>query len=293
MIGLELLDARVVAVAVEEDGRVVKRVCLDARPDLAAAALDALGQVGQGAADYVGIASATPEAPAIAAAVGAVGMRLPGRVAPVAITSGVAAAVAESWLGAGRGFKDVVFFAVSEHATGGIVRDGSPIDGGHRRAGSVAWLALNPVEREDYRKIGCLEAEVAAAGIVRRLIWRIKSGDNSSVKNAAGGNLSAITVDHVLDAARKGDGVCISVVRDTAKYLGMAASNLIVITDPQVLVLGGLMATSADLFLEPTRMETSRRLPKSLADMVTIATATFKDDAPAIGAARLAAIAVR
>ena len=34
-------------------------------------------------------------------------------------------------------------------------------------------------EREDYRKTGCLEAEVAASGIVRRLIWRVKSGDRS------------------------------------------------------------------------------------------------------------------
>jgi glucokinase len=156
----------------------------------------------------------------------------------------------------------------------------------------VAWLALNPVEREDYRKIGCLEAEVAAAGIVRRLIWRIKSGDNSSVQKAAGGSLTAITVDHILDAARQGDGVCISVVRDTAKYLAMAAANLIVVTDPQILVLGGLMASAADLFLEAVRVETSRRLPKPLADVVTLAPAAFKDDAPAIGAARLASIAV-
>ena len=58
---------------------------------------------------------------------------------------------------------------------------------------SIAWLALNPVEREDYRKIGCLEAEVAAAGIVRRLIWRIKAGDRSQVADAVGGDFSGIT----------------------------------------------------------------------------------------------------
>jgi glucokinase len=269
---------------------VLGRASLAAAPDPGAAAIAALDQVRQGSRDSVGIASATPESPAVAAAAIAVGKRFPGTGAPV--TSGIASAVAESWLGVGRGFKDVVFFAVAEHATAGIVRDGSPIDGGHRRAASVAWLALNPVEREDYRKIGCLEAEVAAAGIVRRLIWRIKSGDRSSVQTATGGSLAAITVDHILDAARQGDGVCISVVRDTAKYLGMAAANLIVITDPQVLVLGGLMATAADLFLEPTRIETMRRLPKAMADVVTLAPAAFKDDAAAIGAAKLAGVSV-
>jgi glucokinase len=290
MIGLELFDSRALAVRLDDGGRVLRQASVAVTSDLGAAGLAVLDDVRQGTNEPIGIAAAVPDAPAVASAIVAVGKRFPG-LAP-ASTSGVAAAVAESWLGAGRGFKNVAFFAVAEHATGGIVRDGRPIDGSHRRAASVAWLALNPVEREDYRKIGCLEAEVAAAGVVRRLIWRIKSGDQSSVQKAAGGSLGAITVDHILEAAREGDGVCVSVVRDTAKYLGMAAANLIVITDPQVLVLGGLMASAADLFLEPVRSETARRLPKSLADLVALSPAAFKDDAPAVGAARLAAIAV-
>jgi len=291
MIGLELLDSRALAVLLDDGGRVVRQTSVAVTSDLGAAAIAALDEVRQGTTrDSIGVTAATPEIPAVSSALVAVGRRFPG-VAP-ASASGVAAAVAESWLGVGRGFKDVVFFGVADHAIGGIVRDGRPIDGGHRRAASVAWLALNPVEREDYRKIGCLEAEVAAAGIVRRLIWRIKSGDQSSVQKATGGSLAAITVDHVLEAARAGDGVCVSVVRDTAKYMGMAAANLVVITDPQILVLGGLMATAADLFLEPVRVETARRLPKPIAESVTLSPATFKDEAPAIGAARLAAIGI-
>jgi glucokinase len=146
------------------------------------------------------------------------------------------------------------------------------------------------VEREDYRKIGCLEAEVAAAGIVRRLIWRIKAGDRSRVQDTVGADLTAITVDHVLDAARNGDGVSISVVRDTAKYLGMAAANLVALVDPETLVLGGIMASAADLLLDPVRVEIARRLPRSMMDALVIAPAALGADAPAMGAARLAAM---
>jgi len=153
----------------------------------------------------------------------------------------------------------------------------------------VAWLALNPVDREDYRKIGCLEAEVAAAGIVRRLVWRIKAGDQSTVAETAGANLSAITLDQILDAARQKDGVAISVVRETAKYLGMAAANLVAIADPEVLVLGGIMATAADLFLEQVCTELARRLPKPVMDALAVLPAALGPDAAAIGAARLAA----
>ena len=208
-------------------------------------------------------------------------------------SSGIAAAVGEAWAGAARGVGDVVFFAVAEHAIAGVVREGAPMLGAGRRAASIAWLALNPVEREDYRKIGCLEAEVAAAGIVRRLIWRIKAGDRSRVADAVGGDLSAITADHVLNAAREGDGVSISVMRDTAKYLGMAAANLVIVADPEMLVLGGIMATASDLLSEPVRTELARRLPRQMMDALAIAPAALGEDAAAIGAARLATAALK
>jgi predicted NBD/HSP70 family sugar kinase len=158
---------------------------------------------------------------------------------------------------------------------------------------AIAWLALNPVERDDYRRIGCLEAEVASAGIVRRLIWRIKAGDGSRVEQAVGGELSAITLAHILSAARDGDGVAISVMRDTAKYLGMAVAILAAIVHPEVVVLGGIMASAADLLFEPIRTEIGRRLPADVLQATTITPAAFGPEGPALGATRLISAALR
>jgi glucokinase len=235
----------------------------------------------------LGIAAASLDTPVLARVFPALSSRFPDfphhdRV----LGSGTAAVIAESWIGAARGARDVAYFAVAEHATAGMIRDGRPVTGAHGRAPAVAWLSLNPVEREDYRKAGCVEAEVAASGIVRRLIWRIKAGDHSRVRDAVNGDLGAITVDHVLNAARERDGVSISVIRDTAKYLGMAAANLVAIGDPQVLVLGGIMASAADLLLDSIRAELARRLPGPMNDALTVSTATLDSDAAAIGAAR-------
>ena len=283
MIGLELDEACAIAVRIDDDGAVQARARVDAAGDLAAATAAALAQVQNTPAEPIGVAATNPDAPAIAPVVWA----LAARAGTSVVMSGSAAAAAETWIGAARGVQDVVFFAVAQHTTGGIVRGGAVIAGTRGRAGSIAWLALNPVEREDYRKTGCLEAEVAAAGLVRRLIWRIKAGDRSRVQDAVKDDLNAITVDHLLDAARSGDGVSISVVRDTAKYLGMAAANLVVVADPEMLVLGGIMASAADLLLEPLRVELARRVPKPMMDALRIETATLGADAAAIGAARL------
>lgn len=296
MLGLELRDTTAIAVAVDESGRVLARSAVDSPPDLAGAAITALDGVATtgGGPGPLGIAAINPESAQSIAAVQRLAQRYAGSfLQEGVVAAGTAAAVAEAWVGAARDALDVVFFAVSNHTTAGIVRGGAPFFGARRRAASVGWLSLNPVEREDYRKVGCVEAEVAAAGIVRRLIWRIKAGDRSRVADAVHGDLSAITIEQVLDGARGGDGVSISVVRDTAKYLGMAAANLVVVADPEMLVLGGIMASAADLLMEPIRAELTRRLSRPMMDALTIAPAALGPDAAAIGAARLAAVALQ
>ena len=123
-------------------------------------------------------------------------------------------------------------------------------------------------------------------------MWRVKSGDHSRVADAVNGDFAAITIQHVLDGARQNDGVSISVMRDTAKYLGMAAANLVVMCDPEMLVLGGIMASAADLLMDPLRAEIARRLPKPTLEALRIETASLGEDAAAIGAARMAGAAV-
>jgi predicted NBD/HSP70 family sugar kinase len=296
MVGVELLDTRAIAVIVDGSGEVQARAAVDSLTDLSAAALAALQQVvsGPDSPGALGVACAAPDSRAVAPALAALAQRYPGPYSQAGPTpAGAAAVMAEAWAGAGRDARDLVYFAVGEHTTSGIVRAGAVVSGLHGRAASVAWMALNPVERDDYRKIGCLEAEVAAAGIARRLVWRVKAGDRSSVQDIVENDLTRITVHHVLDAARNGDGVSISVVRETAKYMGMAAANLVAISDPELLVLGGIMASAADLLLDVVRVEIARRLPPAAMDALTIAPGSLGDDAPAIGAARLAAAVPR
>jgi glucokinase len=202
-----------------------------------------------------------------------------------AIAAGTAAAIAEHRIGAAVGAKQMITLSIAEHVTAGIMLDGKPWRGAHGLASSVGWLALNPVEREDYRRYGGLEAEVASAGIVRRFVWRIKSGDQSKVADHVKGDFAKITAADILQGARSGDGVSISVVRDTAKYIGMAAANLAAMLDPEIIVLGGILASSGDIMLEAIRIETTRRLQPQQAERIQLVLSTLGDEAVAIGAA--------
>ena len=290
ILGVEVREDAVLAVAADDAGAISRR----GRHD---------GAVGSSAAEAVRAAldGAQPTAIGVAvrdpleddvkevvrAVTSAAGVTLPART----LTRGTAVALGEQWRGAARGAHQVIALVASDSVYSGLVIDGAPFEGAHGLAGAAAWLALNPVEREDYRRFGSLQAEIGAAGIVRRLVWRIKSGDRSRVLEMAGGDMTAIHVQQIFEAARNGDGVSISVVRDTARYVGMAVANLVAITDPNIVVLGGLIADAADQLLQPSQTEALRRLPRSMADSLTVAAATLGDDGGPLGAARAAMIA--
>ena len=214
----------------------------------------------------------------------AVGEKVPVRM----LSTGNASALAESWYGSGKGVRNLIAFSIGPCASAGVISNGALLSGAHGLASSVQWLALNPVEREDYRRMGCLEAEGGAAGIVRRLVWRVKSGDRSRVVEAAGGDFNAVTLDMILKGARDNDGVSISVIRDTVKYLAMAVSNIAAVVDPELIVLGGILESSGDLLLEPIRQECARRMPPGIYDNVRIEVSRLGADGAPMGAARFA-----
>lgn len=270
-LGLDLSTRPVRAVLVEASGEVLVRAT-------GADAADAIRQTAHSRAPQAIGAAANDDAPVKAA------------VPLVRCSPGTAIMAAEVWLGAARGARHAVCLYVGDEVFAGLLLDGKPWTGAHGRAGAAAWLALNPVERQDYRKLGSLAAEISAKGIARRLSWRIQAGDRSKVLDNAGGSLEAITGDLVFEGARAGDGVATSVVRDTAKYIGMAIATLAATLDPEVVVVAGSVAI-ADLMLEPVRQECMRRLaPDAMTDL-RVEFSTLGPDAIAIGAARIAMLA--
>ena len=131
---------------------------------------------------------------------------------------------------------------------------------------------------------------------MRRLVWRIKSGRPiRACVDAAGGDFNAITLDDDSERRRAtNDGVSISVIRDTVKYLAMAVSNIAAVIDPEVILLGGILQSSGDLLLEPIRQECARRMPPGILDTRRASRSrTLGADAAAHGRRPVRAIRIR
>ena len=273
-LGLDLSERPIRAVIVNERGDVVAR----GTGDTSAAAVRAV--LNAHIPDRAGVATSDSGDKTTVSGVSTITRCMPG----------AAAMAAEVWLGAARDVRHAICLHVGDEVYAGLLIDGHLWAGAHGRAGAAAWLALNPVERQDYRRLGSLAAEISSRGVARRLSWRIQAGDSSRVLEDAGGSLDAITGPLVFDGARKGDGVAISVVRDTAKYIGMAVATLVAALDPDVVVVSGSVA-AADLMLEPVRQECARRLPAEAMPDLRVEFSTLGADEVAIGAARLALVA--
>jgi len=288
IVGVDVRDHALHTVVADDQGNVVKR---DRRAAATHALADALRAVDAQAASAIGVTARNPFDPVLQELVArAVDAAASGTFRHLT-SHGAAIAIAEHWCGAACGLSHVVVLNADAGVEAGMLINHQLFEGAHGLAGAAGWLALNPVERDDYRRYGGLEAEVGAPGIVRRLIWRVKAGDPSTVLDLAGGDFAAITVDQIFAAARAGDGVAMSVVRDTARYLGMAVANLTAIVDPDVVVLGGLIADAADLLLAASHAEASRRLPPSMAANLRLVTGTLGQDGAALGAGRAAMLA--
>jgi predicted NBD/HSP70 family sugar kinase len=285
-IGIELSAATARVVSVDRHGQLLESTSFQGT-DAAAALKAATAPMKQSAATPLGIATDDPTlAPPGTSRKGSRSLR------QVVCHPGDAAVFAESWAGAAKGARHVVCLWLGNRVLAGVLLGGKPWHGAHGLAGSAAWLALNPVERQDYKKYGSFAAEVNDHGIAWRLAWRVQAGDESSVARE-GDAFETLTAADVFAGARGADGVAISVARDTARYIAMAAVNLAIAVDPEVVVIAGPITSAADLLIEHTLQDFARRLPPPMVGQVRCEFSPLGEDGIAIGAARIAMLAKR
>ncbi len=143
------------------------------------------------------------------------------------------AAIAEAMRGAGAGFENVTYITVSTGVGGGIVINGSILDGGASAAAEIGHICTERNGRPcGCGKKGCLEQYASGTAIAEIATERL------------GRTVDAKTV---FALCRGGDSVCIEVVKQAADHLGFALGALWQIADPDIVVLGGSVTKDYDV----------------------------------------------
>ncbi len=198
------------------------------------------------------------------------------------------ATLAELRYGAGRDVENMVMFTLGTGVGGGIALDNQVRRGPRQIMGEVGHIVVEPNGRRcGCGNHGCLEAMVGRDGMVDQAVRLLEQGIPSVLAERGGARHEKLTPKMISEAAQEGDEVALRVMNTSGHYLGVALCSCIVLTDPDLIVLGGGIAAAGDVLFEPIRRTVRHRSIISGYDTSRIVPAELGNAAGMIGAAAL------
>jgi glucokinase len=217
------------------------------------------------------------------------------------VNDGNAAGYGEFWVGTGRTYRSMVLFTLGTGVGGSIIIGDLSIDGDHGNGAELGHTIID--YNADARLCSCgrrghLEAYASATAVIRRTEEALAAGVGSTLAARAAGG-AALTPLWVAQEADKGDRLALQIVLDTARYVGIAAVNVMHTVDPSGVVIGGAMTFGGHetgvgrQFLACVKQVVGQLAFPLLAEQTTIDFSSLGGDAGYIGAAGLARLAAR
>jgi predicted NBD/HSP70 family sugar kinase len=179
-------------------------------------------------------------------------------------------ALAESVLGVGRGVSEMAYIMLGSGIGAGLIIGGQVYRGSGGTAGEIGHVLVDehgPLCRCGNR--GCLETYAGADALLDLL--RRQHGDE-------------LTVDGLVQLARDGDAACQRVIADAARIVGVAAATLCNQLNPELIVIGGELAQTGPLLLDPLRESIVRYAIPAAAEDVRVVTGELGERAELLGA---------
>lgn len=193
------------------------------------------------------------------------------------------AALGEMWKGGGEGYHNLVMVTLGTGVGGGVIINDNILAGITGSGGEIGHMHVNDQESEicGCGNYGCLEQYASATGVVRLANRKLRDSKEPSMLRDT--NISAKTI---FDAVRLGDALAMEIAEEFGSYLGKALSNVAVITDTDVFVIGGGVSRAGDILMEYIEKYYNMNAFFAIQNKKFVL-ATLGNDAGIYGAARL------
>ena len=198
------------------------------------------------------------------------------------------AGLAEWRFGSGRGHNDLIFLTISTGIGGGVISGGHLLLGSKGLAGELGHVSVDESgEVCQCGNIGCIESIASGTGLVRQLRQRLQNGEASQALELAGGDLDALNVEIMEQAAKAGDAIVRQIFQRSFRALGLSIVSLLHVFNPSLVVIGGGVSNLGDALFEPARA-TVRQHAMNKRFLCPIVRAELKGDVGLLGALALA-----
>jgi glucokinase len=195
-----------------------------------------------------------------------------------------AAAFGENWLGAGKGFDEMLMITLGTGVGGGLVLRGGIWLGMNGMAGEVGHVTVDP---NGYPckcgNIGCAEQYASATAIMRLAREEIDRGDAVEMAKLAAGPNIEFSARAVFNLAIEGDKAAQRVYDKVGWALGVLIGDLVNILNLRMYVLGGGVSNGWSAFAPCMFAELRKR------SMVYAATAPPDEFIPVGASAKVSA----
>lgn len=210
---------------------------------------------------------------------------------PVYITNDAnAAALGESYAGAGREFGNIVFITLGTGVGGGIVLGGKLYEGGHSAGAELGHTVIRMNgKRCTCGRRGCLEAYASATALIEQTRAAMQKHPESVMWKLCDGNIENADGKTAFDGMRLNDPTAKRVVDRYIRYLAEGITDICNVFRPDAVLLGGGVCAEGDTLLKPLESIVSRSVFGGMDYApVKILKASLGNDAGIFGAARLA-----
>lgn len=198
------------------------------------------------------------------------------------------AALAEYYLGRGKGSRNMLMITLGTGVGGGLILDGKIYRGSSFSAGEIGHFPLGLTGPEcNCGGIACLESYIGN----RKLISEINSPSfysRSELLAEIHKKKGILSLEDITFAGRKADSVAIQFWEQVAFKLGQVIVGVVNLLDLDRVIIGGGVAKSGKLLLQPLRKFVKNRAMKIQAKNVKIFNAGLGNKAGVQGASILA-----
>lgn len=163
-------------------------------------------------------------------------------------------AIAEREKGVAAGRTNfIIIDALNEGLGSGIVTHGELMPGSQSLSGEIGHMTVNPVDGPlcICGNRGCFEAMVSAKRL-RGLIQGARARGVTSLL-FSNGMSDDVQIDAVSELADRGDAFCTELIEDVTRWFIIGLGNIIMVNDPELIVIQGLYVKAGSSFLRRLR----------------------------------------
>lgn len=200
------------------------------------------------------------------------------------------AALGEWWLGAGKDTNSLIILTLGTGLGGGIILNGRLWRGVNGMAGEIGHMTIDPDGPKcNCGNYGCLES-FASAEAIRRMVEEGLADKN--VKTVLRGDVKQTNKHDIPEivgrAAKGGDRFALGIWESFGRALGIGIANLTNLLNVEMIIIGGGLSNSWDLFKDIVIKEAKSRGLRAPMENVKIRKCKLGDDAGLLGAGYLA-----